>query len=343
MKPFRTAECGLRKLPTAIFIVALALSLPAAPLAAEAQQPAKILRIGWLSIASRTPQVLHLIEAFLQGLRDLGYVEGQNIAVEWRFAEGRPERLPEFAAELVDLKVDIILTPNPAGTQAAKQATSTIPIIMVGVGDPVGAGLVASLAHPGGNVTGLTWSAGGREIVGKHLQLLKEAIPRASRVAALRNPTNPEAAQMSREVEQAARTLGVQLQTLDVRVPGELDSAFAAMIRDRAGALLLLGDTMFFQYRARIARLAAESRLPTVSGAREFAEAGLLMSYGSRLSYQFWRAAAYVDKILKGAKPSDLPVEQPTEFELVINLKTAKALGLTIPQSLLGRADEVIR
>jgi putative ABC transport system substrate-binding protein len=322
------------------FVGILAGSLLAAPLAAEAQQPAKVPRIGWLSIASREG-VSHLLEAFSQGLRDLGYVEGQTIAIEYRFAEGRPERLPGLAAELVGLRVDIIVTPNPAGTQAAKETTRTIPIVMLAVLDPVGSGLVASLARPGGNITGLIATAS-PGIVGKHLEMLTEAVPKVSRVAVLRNPTNPDAAHMSREGDGAARTLGVQLQVLDVRVPNELDSAFAAMTRHRAGALLLLGDTMFFLHRARIASLAAKSRLPTVSGAREMAEAGLLMTYGRSFSYDFRRAATYVDKILKGAKPGDLPIEQATKFDLVINLKTAKALGLTIPPSLLQRADQVI-
>ncbi len=316
--------------------------LMAWPALADAQQSARVPRIGWLSIASPTPAVSHLIEAFWQGLRELGYVEGQNIAVEYRFAEGRPERLSEFAAQLVALKVDIIVAPNPAATQAAKQATSTIPIVFMTVADPVGSGLVASLARPGANITGLTATAS-PVIYGKHLELLKEIVPKASRMAVLRNPTNPDAAQMLREAGGAARALGVQLQVLDVRVPNELDSAFARMTRDRAGALLILADTMFFLHREQIAVLATKSRLPAISGAREFAEAGLLMAYGRSLPYDFRRAATYVDKILKGAKPADLPVEQPTKFELVINLKTAKALGLKIPQSVLVRADEVIQ
>ena len=323
-------------------LLVLAIGLFCAPLAAEAQQSAKVPRIGWLSIASPTPAVSHLMEAFRQGLRELGYVEGQNIAVEYRFAEGRPERLPEFAAQLVALKVDIIVTPNPAGTQAAREATRTIPIVMLGVADPVGSGLVASLARPGGNITGLTATAS-PVIYGKHLELLKETVPRVSRVAVLRNPTNPDAAQMSREVGGAARALGVQLQVLDVRAPNELDSAFARMTRDRAGALLIMGDTMFTLHREQIAVLATKNRLPAIFVAREFAEAGGLMAYGRSLPYDFRRAATYVDKILKGAKPADIPVEQPTKFELVINMKTAKSLGLKIPQSVLIRADEVIQ
>ena len=328
--------------PRLVLAVLLTIGL-LAPRAVGAQQPANVPRIGWLSIASRTPEVSHLLDAFVQGLRDLGYVEGQSIAIEYRFAEGRPERLPGYAAELVGLKMDIIVTPNPAGTQAAKQATRTIPIVMLTVADPVASGLIASLARPGGNITGLSATAG-PEIVGKRLELLRQAVAKASRVAVLRNPTNPDAAQMSKEMEGAARTLGVHLQVVDVRVPNDLDSAFAAMTRDRADALLLLGDTMFNLHRARIASLAAKSRLPTVSGSREtVAETGFLMSYGPSQPDLFRRAATYVDKILKGAKPADLPVERPTKFELVINLKTAKALGLTIPASVLARADELIQ
>jgi putative ABC transport system substrate-binding protein len=313
-----------------------------APRVAGTQQPANVPRIGWLSIASRTPEVAHLMEAFEQGLRELGYVEGQNIAMEYRFADGRPERLPGLAAELARLKVAIIVTPNPAGAQAAKQATRTIPIVMLAVVDPVGSGLVASLARPGGNITGLA-ATSSAEIVGKYLELLTQVVPKVSRVAVLRNPTNPDAAQMSREVEGAARRLGVQLQVLDVRRPDQLDSAFAAMTRDRAGALLVLADTTFFLHRTRIANLAAKSRLPTVSGLKEMAEAGLLMTYGRNLSHDFRRAAAYVDKILKGTRPADLPVELATTFELVINVKTAKTLGLMIPPSVLARADALIQ
>ena len=325
-----------------ILTIGLLGGLVIAPREAGPQPSAKVARIGWLSIASRTPEVAHLIEAFSQGLRELGYVEGRTIAIEYRFADGRPERLPGLAAELVGLKVDVIVTPNPAGTQAAKQATRTIPIVMLSEIDPVGSGLVASLARPGGNITGLTPTAG-PEIVGKHLELLKQTVPKVSRVAVLRNPTNPDSAPMSREVEGAARRLGVQLQVLDVRLPDELDGAFAAMTRDRAGALLLLWDTMFILHRERIASLAARSRLPTVAGARDMAEVGFLLTYGRSTPHAFRRAATYVDKILKGAKPADLPIEQATTFELVINMKTAKALGLTIPPSVLARADALIQ
>jgi putative ABC transport system substrate-binding protein len=325
-----------------LLAVVLAIGLLGAPRVACTQPAANVPRIGWLSIASRTPEVAHLIEAFELGLRELGYLEGQTIAIEYRFADGRPERLPGLAAELIGRKVDIIVAPNPAGAQAAKQATRTVPIVMLAVVDPVGTGLVASLARPGGNITGLA-ATSSPEIVGKYLELLKQAVPKVSRVAVLRNPANPDTAQMSREVERAARSLGVQLQVLDVTGPHELDGAFAAMTRDRAGALLVLADTMFFLHRTLIASLATKNRLPTISGNKEMAEAGLLMTYGRNLTHDFRRAAVYVDKILKGAKPADLPVELATKFELVINLKTAKALGLTIPPSVLARADALIQ
>ncbi len=313
----------------------------AAPLAAEAQQAGKVHRIGYLSGSSATAQS-HFIEAFRQGLRELGWVEGQNIVIDYRFAEGRFDRLPDLAAELVRLKVDIIVgaggTPPAA---AAKNATGTIPIVMIAVGDPVGQGLIASLARPGGNVTGVTLNAG-LEIVGKQLELLKETVPKVRRVAILSNPANPAHAPSIREVKVAARSLGVELQLLEARGPDEFDGAFAAMAKERVGALLVVLDPMFNLHRTRLADLAAKSRLPAAYGFRENVAAGGLMSYGSSMRDLFRRSATFVDKILKGAKPADLPVEQPTKFELVINMKTAKALGLTIPQALLIRADEVI-
>jgi putative ABC transport system substrate-binding protein len=275
-------------------------------------------------------------------LKDLGWVEGQNIVIEWRFAGGRAERLPDLAAELVRLQVDLIVVPSTPPALAAKNATKTIPIVTVGVGDPVGLGLVASLARPGGNITGLTGVVT-PEIAGKQLELLKEAVPKVSRVAVLWNPATPGNALALRETEIAARVLGVELQLLEARSLNDFDSAFAAMTAKRAGALLVLGDVMFVTHRIRLAELVAKSRLPAMYGLREYVEAGGLMSYGPIASELFRRAATYVDKILKGAKPADLPVEQPTRFELVVNLKTAKALGLTIPQSVLIRADEVIR
>ena len=322
------------------FIGTLAGSLLAVPLAAEAQAPAKVPRIGFLSARPPTDNP-YFIESFRQGLRELGYVEGQNIAIEYRFAEGRPERLLALAAELVLLKVDVIVTGGPPAPEAAKQATGTIPIVFAVAADPVAAGLVASLARPGGNVTGLASISG--EVVGKELELLKDAAPKVSRVAVLQNPSNDSHPHTLREVEGAARILGLQLHIVRARTPNEIEAAFTAMRSQRAGGVLVLRDPLFLTQRTKIAALAAKSRLPAVYGFREEAEAGGLMAYGASVPLMYRRAATYVDKILKGAKPADLPVEQPTKFELVINLKTAKALGLTIPPSLLQRADEVIQ
>jgi putative ABC transport system substrate-binding protein len=321
------------------FIGTLAGAVLAAPLAAEAQQPAKVPRIGFLTTPSPTAAAYYL-EAFREGLRELGYVEGKTIAIEYRFAEGRSERLPALAAELVRLKVDVIVTGGPPAPEEAKQATSTIPIVFAVAGDPVGEGLVASLARPGGNVTGLASIAA--EVVGKQLELLKEVVPKISRVAVLLNPSHSAHPLMSRQAEGPARALGMQLHILQAGSPAEIDAAFAAMRSRGVGGVLVLRGSLFLAQRTQIAALAAKSRLPAVYGTREEAEAGGLMAYGASLLLLYRRAATYVDRILKGAKPADLPVEQPTKFELIINLKTAKALGLTIPQSLLGRADEVI-
>jgi len=323
-----------------VIAAALALVVLAAPLAAEAQAPAKFPRIGYLNVLSPTDNA-HTLEAFRQGLRELGYVEGQNIAIEYRFAEGRPERLPALAAELVRLKVDVIVTGAPPAPQAAKQATSTIPIVVAATGDPVAEGLVASIARPGGNITGL--ASIGPEVVGKQLELLKEVAPKASRVFVLQNPSNQGHPAVLRQAEGAARALGVQLHILQARTPPEIEAAFAAMRSQRARGVLVLRDPLFVAQRTQVAALAAKSRLPAVYGIREHAEAGGLMAYGANVPLMYRRAATYVDKILKGAKPADLPVEQPTRFELVINLKTAKALGLTIPPSVLVRADQVIQ
>jgi putative ABC transport system substrate-binding protein len=322
------------------FMAMLTGGLLAAPLAAEAQAPAKVPRIGFLF--GPTPAVsAPYLEAFRQGLRELGYVEGQNIAIEYRWAEGKYERLPALAAELVRLKVDVIVTSAPPVPLAAKQATSTIPIVFTTAIDPVAQGLVVSLARPGGNITGL--ASIGQEVVGKHLELLKEVAPKVSQVAVLQNPSTPLHTQILRQAEDAARALEVHLHVLQARTPAEIDAAFTAMRSQRAGGVLVLRDAFFFAQRTQIVALAAKSRLPAVYGFREEAEAGGLMAYGASLHQMWRRAATYVDKILKGAKPADLPVEQPTKFELVINLKTAKALGLTIPPSLLLRADEVIQ
>jgi putative ABC transport system substrate-binding protein len=322
------------------FIGALAGGLVAVPLAAGAQQVAKVPRIGFLS--SRSPaETAPYSEAFRQGLRELGYVEGQNVAVEYRYAEGRPEGLPALAAELVRLKVDVIVTTSAPAPEAARQATRTIPIVFAVTGDPVAEGLVATVAHPGGNITGL--ASLGPELAGKQLELLKDVVPKISRMAVLQNPNQPAHPLALRQAESAARALRVQLQVLAARSAVEIDAAFAAMRSQRVGGVVVLRDSVFFNQRAQIVALAAKSRLPAVYGFKEMAEAGGLMAYGASLPPMFRRAATYVDKILRGAKPADLPVEQPTKFELVVNLKTAKALGLTIPQSLLLRADEVIR
>jgi putative ABC transport system substrate-binding protein len=327
------------------FIGTLAGGLVAAPFAAEAQQVAKIARIGYLATnleAGASSQPLR--EAFRQGLRDLGYVEGRNVVIEYRDAEGKLERLPALAAELVALKVDVIVAAvGTLAALAAKQATRTLPIVFIGAGEPVTSGLVTSLARPGGNVTGLSLLF--PELVGKCLELLTQAVPGVTRVAVLWHPggagertdkDNLKAA------EAAGRALGVRLQYLEARGPADIDRAFSDMNRARAGALTVLSTPMFGSERRRLVDLAAKNRLPAVYQFREYVDAGALMSYGPNLADLVRRAATYVDKILKGTKPGDLPVEQPTKFEFVINLKTAKALGLTIPQSVLGRADQVI-
>ncbi|PYN83568.1 MAG: ABC transporter substrate-binding protein [Candidatus Rokuibacteriota bacterium] len=309
---------------------------------AAAQPPEKGPRVGYLNPGSFSdPLRQRRLEAFRQGLRELGYVEGQNIAIESRWAEGKYDRYPALAADLVRLKVDVIVAMSGAATQAAQQATRTIPIVMSLVNDPVGSGLVPSLAHPGGNITGT--SVMSPDLIGKQLQLLKEVVPKVSRVAFLRHPANPASAANLREAEAAARGLGVRLQTLEARNPQEIDSAFAAMTREQAGALLIHADALFGNQRRQIAELATKKRLPSIFLTTEYAEAGGLMVYGPNLLNLERRAATYVVKILKGAKPADLPVEQPSKFDLLVNLKTAKALGLTIPQTLLQRADQVIQ
>jgi putative tryptophan/tyrosine transport system substrate-binding protein len=320
----------------------LAVSIILSPVAAEAQQGAKIARIGYLRrdndnpTASSNPR-----DAFLQRLRDLGYVEGRNLVIEYRSAEGKLERLPALAAELVALQVDVIVAPSTAAALAAKQVTGTLPIISVSISPT--SGLVTSLARPGGNVTGLAFFS--PEPVGKCLEQLTQAVPAASRVAALWQPGGQgerTERDMLREAEVAARALGVRLQFVEARGPEDLARAFSEITRGRASALTMLPSNMFFNERRRLVDLAAKNRLPAVYPWREFVDAGGLMSYGLNVADLFRRAATYADKILKGTKPADLPVEQPTKFELVINLKTAKALGLTIPQSVLGRADQVI-
>jgi len=336
----RVPDCGLRNGPRAIFIVALALGVLVVPFAAEAQQAGRVYRIGYLGPTSPAAAP-HLTAAFRDGLRDLGWVEGQNILIEYRWAEGSADRLPVLAAELVRLKVDLIVASSTPGALAAKSATREIPIVFQMVSDPVASGLVASLAHPGGNVTG--WSNILPKMSGKLLQLLKEAVPGASRMAILWSPANPGKALEVKEMQAAAPLLGVTLQSLEVPAPKDLEAAFSAMTRGRPDALITLDDAVTVSRQQRIVEFAAKSRLPAIYQVREFVDAGGLMSYGLYSVRQYRRTAIYVDKILKGAKPADLPVEQPTQFELVINLKTAKALGLTIPQSLLNRADEVIQ
>ena len=327
-------------LRTGGLIFLLVLGILAAPLAAHAQQPAKVYRIGILPPGPISPRMT-LWEAFRQGLRELGYVEGHNIALVIRSPERGPEQLPDLAADLVRLKVDVIVTAATPAIQAAQRATRTIPIVMAVSADPVETGLVSSLARPGGNTTGLSLLS--PELSGKRLELLKAVVPRVSRIAVLFNPTNPASAIQMREAEVAARALGAQLQRLDVRGPDDFAKAFQAATRGQAGALLVLDDPLPFSYRTQIVALASKSRLPAMYGLTGFAEAGGLMSYGANNVDMFRRAAVYVDKILKGAKPADLPVEQPTRFELVVNLKTAKTLGLAIPQSVLIRADQVIQ
>jgi putative ABC transport system substrate-binding protein len=310
------------------------------PHAVGAQTP-KVPRVGYLSPSSPAGPWLTRNNAFLQGLRELGYDEGKNIFIEYRFAEGKFDRLPDFAAELIWLKVDVIVAVVTQASLAGRNATTTIPIVMVAVSDPVGSGLVTSLQRPGGNITGIGSLTA--EIVGKSLQLLNETIPNLSRVAVLWNPGNAIfQAQVLKEAEAAAGVLGMQLQMFGASNVAEIDHAFSAIAKDDARALLVLNDPILIQHGIQIVTLAERHRLPTMYGQREFAVAGGLMAYETDFHVLFRRAAGYVDKILKGAKPADLPIELPTKFELIINLKAAKALGLTFPLALLGRADEVI-
>jgi putative ABC transport system substrate-binding protein len=307
---------------------------------AEAQQSGKLPRVGLLFVGESSPPSPH-VQALGQGLRNLGYVEGKTIVLEYRYAEGKIERLPELAAELVRLPVDVIVTALSPAIQAAKQATDTIPIVFAVSGNPLATGYVASLAHPGGNVTGL--SAMDYDLTGKRLELLTEALRKVSRVAVLWNPGNGAMVLKMEEVRVAAHALRVEIKSLEARRPQDFDQALAALPREHADALLTLADPLTLFHRDRIIEAAAKNRLPAMYELQEFVEAGGLMSYGPSILDNFRRAATYVDKILKGAKPGDLPVEQPTKFELVINLKTAKQIGLTIPPNVLARADRVIR
>ena len=322
--------------------IMLALGLLSIPLTIEGQLPTKVHRIGWLGAGPPLPEPNPSLEAFWQGLHDLGYVEGQNLVIEYRYAEGKAERLPDLAAELVRLPVDVIVAGGTAAIRAAQHATRTIPIVMAVAYEPVGEGLVASLAQPGGNITGVSWL--GAELPGKRLEILKETVPQLSRIAVLANPDNPAYTSGMHNVTVAAKALALQLHVVEVRRADELDTAFATMTREGMDALLVLEDSLLLSgLRRRIAELAATHRLPAMYGWKYHVDAGGLMAYGPSQPAMFRRAATYVDKILKGAKPATLPVEQPTKFELIINLKTAQALGLTIPPSILFQADEVLR
>ena len=306
----------------------------------EAQQPGKLPRIGVL--AAPSPAVLSArLESFRHGLQELGYVEGKTILMEYRLAEGRLDRLPALATELEHLKVDVIVSSGPASTRSAKAATATIPIVMAQDSDPVGNGFVASLARPGGNITGL--SSLSTELGGKQLELLQAMVPRLSRIAVLGQSTEPGNAKILREVERAAGLLGIQIQHLDVRSGADIEPAFEAARKGRAGAVLVLAGPMAASHRAQIAELAAGRRLPAMAQISEFVEDGGLVTYGVSLVDLWHRAATYVDKILKGARPADLPVEQPTRFELIVNLKAASRIGLTIPSGVLARADRVTK
>jgi putative tryptophan/tyrosine transport system substrate-binding protein len=310
-----------------------------APLAAEVQKAGRVYRIGMLEVVPLAANGTNLA-AFRQGLKELGYVEGQTVVIDYRSADGQAERFPDLARELVRLKVDVIVTRGTPAALAAKHVTATIPIVMASSGDPVGTGIITSVASPGGNVTGL--SAFATEIQGKLLQVLKEMLPQIARVAFLFNMSNPVARAQWKEAEPAARSLGLRTQLLDVRTSRDLEPALDAAVRDRSGAVIVGIDALTQAHEEQIAEALASRRLPAICREREFVDAGGLLSYGVHYADLYRRSAVYVDKILKGARPADLPVEQPTKFELVINLKTARALGLTIPPSLLARADQVI-
>ncbi len=321
-------------------LFAIFVTLAAWGAVALAQQPKKVPRIGFLTTLSPST-ISDRIEAFRQGLRELGYVEGKNIVIEWRYAEEKLDRLPALVSELVGLKVDVIVTGGTAATRPAKQATVTIPIVMAFDDDPIGSGFAASLARPGGNITGLSTQAS--EISGKRLELLREIVPKLSRVAVLGTSTRPGNAQSLREVELAAGALGVKLQYLDVLSPEDIETAFRGASKGRAEAVLTLNSTVLISHRRQVADLAVKSRLPAIYYAPEFVEDGGLVTYGVSITDLFRRAASYVDKILKGAKPADLPVEQPKKFEFIVNLKAAKQIDLTIPPNVLARADRVIK
>jgi len=321
-------------------LLVIFVTLAACGAVATAQQPSKLPKIGFLVAPSRS-FFANRIESFQQGLHSLGYVEGKNIAIEYRYAEGKADRLPALAAELVGLKVDVIVTSATPSVLAAKKATSTIPIVFVSVSDPVGNGIVASLARPGGNITGLTILA--PELSGKRLELLKEAVPNVTRVATLWNSANPSQELQWKEMQAAAQVLGLKLQSLEVRSANDFDSAFEAALRERAQALITTPEPLINTHLKRIVEFAAKNRLPAMYAGPEVVDAGGLMSYAPDYTHQYRRAAVFVDKILKGARPADLPVEQPIKFEFIINLKAAKQIGVTIPPNVLARADKVIR
>ena len=321
------------------FVGMLAGSLLTAPLAAQAQESGRVWRIGFLGLPSPSSAAAR-VEAFRLGLRDLGYVEGRNLAIEFRWAEGHADRLLALATQLVKLKVDMIVTQGTEATVAAHRATTTIPIVVTVISDPVGTGLVRSLARPGSNVTGLTDIA--EEVAAKRIEVLRQAVPGVTRIAVLWNPANASSGPQMKDMEAAGRQLGLSVRSIEVRDVNQLDGSFATAAQDRAGAVVVLPDAALFGRRDRIAQLAVNHRLASLAWTPEFTESGCLMSYGPNVVEMHGRAAIYVDKILKRVNPSDLPVEQPTKIELVINLKTAKALGLTIPPSLLQRADQVI-
>jgi ABC-type uncharacterized transport system substrate-binding protein len=322
------------------FIVTITLIVLAAAFTAYAQQPKKVPRIGFLATVSPST-ISDRVDAFRQGLRELGYVEGKNIMIEWRYAEGKADRLPGLAAELVRLTVDLIVSAAPIPTRSAKQATSTIPIVMAFDDDPVGSGFVASLARPGGNITGLSTLS--PEISGKQLELLKEIAPKLSRVGVLGDVTRPGVPQALREINLAAGTFGMRVQYLDVPTSNDIETVFRAASRERAEAVLVLVGPVLMSHRTQVTDLAAKNRIPAIYERAEFTDAGGLMFYGASISDMFHRAATYVDKILKGTTPAELPVEQPKKFELIINLKAAKQIGLIIPPNVLARADRVIR
>ena len=323
-----------------IFRLALGVLLLAFSFPARAQQPERIPRIGYLGNSSAVLE-RDFVDAFRQGLRDLGYAEGHNILIEFRWAEGKYDRFPEFAAELVRLKADVLLTAGTPGALAAKQATQTIPIVMAVSGDAVGTGLVQSLARPGGNITGLTRMT--RDLDGKRLELLKEVVPSLSRVAILLNPANPISARGWSEAQSPAKALRLKLEPAEVKAAEEFEAAFAAIARQRPGGLFIIADQFLLAHQTQIVDFGARRSLPAIYPYSEFVDAGGLMSYAANDPAMFRRAATYVDKILKGRKPADLPVEQPTKFELIINMRTAKQIGLTIPPNVLAQADKVIK